>query len=75
MKQVLKMALYRYLTRESLTYPTKVLSLSDKQVEKMNAEVKHALEEDTSGRGKYNEYTPEERALLEVDHLKSALFR
>ena len=42
---------------------------------KKNAEVKHALEEDTSVCSKYNEYTPEERALFEVDHLKSALFR
>ena len=40
------------LTRERLTYPTKVPSLSDKQVEKTNAEVKRAQEEDTSGRGK-----------------------
>ena len=30
---------------------TKVPSLSDKQVAKTNAEVKRALEEDTSGRG------------------------
>ena len=58
MKLALKMALYRYFTRERLTYPTKVPSLPDKQVEKTNAEVKRALEEDTSGRGKYNEYTP-----------------
>ena len=59
-KLALKMTTYRYFTRESLTYPTKVPSLSGKQVEKTNAE------EDTSGRGKYNKYTPEERALLEV---------
>ena len=39
------------LTRERLTYPTKVPSLSDKQVEKTNAEVKRAQEEDSSGRG------------------------
>ena len=45
-------------------YPTKVPSLSDKQVEKTNVEVKRAQEEDTSGRGKYNEYTPEERAQI-----------
>ena len=64
MKLALKMALYRYSTRERLTYPTKVPSLSDKQVEKTNAEVKRAQEEDTSGRGKYNEYTPEERAQI-----------
>ena len=57
-KLALKMALYRYFTRERQTYPTKVPSLSDKQVEKTNAEVKRTLEEDTSGRGKYNEYTP-----------------
>ena len=64
MKLALKMALYRYFTRERLTYPTKVPSLSDKQVEKTNAEVKCAQEEDISGRGKYNEYTPEERAQI-----------
>ena len=64
MKLALKMALYRYSTRECLTYPTKVPSLSDKQVEKTNAEVKRAQEEDTSGHGKYNEYTPEERAQI-----------
>ena len=58
-----KMALYKYFTRERLTYPTKVSSLSDKQVEQTNAEVKRALEEDTSGHGKY-EYTPEERAQI-----------
>ena len=63
-KLVLKMALYRYFTRERLTYPTKVPTLSDKQVEKTNAEVKCALEEDTSGRGKYNEYMPEKRAQI-----------
>ena len=63
MKLALKMALYRYFTRERLTYPMKVPSLSDKQVEKTNAEVKHALEEDTSGRGKYNEYMPEQHRL------------
>ena len=39
------MALYRYSTRERLTYPTKVPFLSDKQVEKTNAEVKCAQEE------------------------------
>ena len=64
MKLALKMALYRYSTRECLTYPTKVPSLSDKQVEKTNTEVKRAQEENTSGRGKYNEYTPEERAQI-----------
>ena len=63
-KLALKMALYRYSTRERLTYPTKVPSLSDKQVEKTNAEVKRAQEEDTSGRGKHNEYTPEEKAQI-----------
>ena len=63
MKLALKMALYRYITGERLTYPTKVPSLSDKQVVKMNAEVKRAQEEDTSGHGKYNEYTPEEHRL------------
>ena len=31
---------------------------------KTNAEVKRALEEDTSGRGKYNEYMPEEGAQI-----------
>ena len=31
---------------------------------KTNAEMKRALEEDTSGRGKYNEYTAEERAQI-----------
>ena len=64
MKLALKMALYRYITGERLTYPTKVPSLSDKQVIKTNAEVKRAQEEDTSGHGKYNEYTPEERAQI-----------
>ena len=64
MKLALKMALYRYITRERLTYPTKVPSLSDKQVIKTNAEVKRAQEEDTFGHGKYNEYTPEERAQI-----------
>ena len=63
MELALKMVLYRYSTRERLTYPTKVPSLSDKHVEKTNAEVKRAQEEDTSGRGKYNEYTPEEHRL------------
>ena len=37
-KLALKMALYRYSTREHLTYPTKVPFLSDKQVKKTNAE-------------------------------------
>ena len=64
MKLALKMALHRYFTRERLTYPTKVPTLSDKQVEKTNAEVKCALEKDTSGRGKYNEYMPEKRAQI-----------
>ena len=32
--------------------------------EKTNAEVKCALEEDTSGHGKYNEYMLEERAQI-----------
>ena len=65
MKLALKMALYRYFTRERLTYPTKVPSLSDKQVEKTNAKVmKRVQEEDTSGRGKYNEYTSEERVQI-----------
>ena len=32
--------------------------LSDKHVEKTNAEVERAQEEDTSGRGRYNGYTP-----------------
>ena len=58
MKLALKIVFYRYFTRERLTYPTKVPSLSDKQVKKTNAEVKRALEEDVSGCGKYNEYTP-----------------
>ena len=62
MKLASKMALYKYFTRERPTYPTKVPFLSDKQVEQTNAEVKRVLEEDTSGCGKYNEYTPEERA-------------
>ena len=35
--------------------------LSFRQVEKTNVEVKRAQEEDISGRGKYNEYTPEHR--------------
>ena len=39
------MALYRYSTRERLTYPTKVPYLSDKQVKKTNAEVKRVQEE------------------------------
>ena len=60
-KLALKMALYTYSTRERLTCPTKV---SDKQVEITNAEVKRAQEEDASGRGKYGEYTPEERAQI-----------
>ena len=63
MKLALKMALYRHSTRECLTYPTKVPSLSDKQVKTTNTEVKRA-QEDTSGRGKYNKYTPEERAQI-----------
>ena len=46
-KLALKMALYRYSTRECLTYPTKVPSLSDKQVEKTNTKVKRAQEEDS----------------------------
>ena len=63
-KLALKMALYRYFTRERLTYPTKVPSLSDKQVVKTNAEVKRVQQKDTSGHGKHNEYTPEERVQI-----------
>ena len=51
MKLALKIALYRYSTRERLTYPTKVPSLSDKQVVKTNSEVKRAQDEDTSALG------------------------
>ena len=51
MKLALKIALYRYSTREHLTYPTKVPSLSDKQVVKTNSEVKRAQDEDTSALG------------------------
>lgn len=49
-------------------YPTKVSSLSQKEIEAANASVKRCLEpeslEASRGRGKYNDYSPEERALI-----------
>ena len=55
MKLASKMTLYKYFTyQRAPDIPTKFPSLSDKQVEKINAEVKHALEEDTPGHGKYS---------------------
>ena len=53
MKLALKMTLYKYFTRECLTYPLNS-SLSDKPKKQTQTEVKHALEEDTPGHGKYS---------------------
>ena len=46
-----KDSIVQVLTKQRLTCATKFPSLSDKQVEKINVEVKHVLEEDTSGCG------------------------
>ena len=69
MKLASKMALYKYFTRKCLTYPTKVPSLSDKEVEKTNAEVKRVLEEDTSGCSKYNDIRQKKEHRLESSPL------
>ena len=45
-----KDSIVQVLTRQCLICPIKFLSLSDKQVEKTNAEVKRVLEGDTSRR-------------------------
>ena len=50
------MALFKYFSRVP-TLPAKVPSLSEKELERTNADVKQALEGDNKGRGKYNEYT------------------
>lgn len=57
------MALFKYFSRVP-TLPAKVPSLSEKELERTNADVKQALEGDNKGRGKYNEYTSEVRAQI-----------
>ena len=49
------MALFKYFSRVP-TLPAKVPSLSEKELERTNADVRQALEGDNKGRGKYNEY-------------------
>ena len=57
------MALFKYFSRVP-TLPAKVPSLSEKELERTNADVKQVLEGDNKGRGKYNEYTSEVRAQI-----------
>ena len=63
------MALYRYLKRkiseEDRTLPAEVPSLSAKDVQRVNDDVKRAkLETPEKGRGQYNVYTAKERAQI-----------
>ena len=62
------MAIYRYLKRklpEDRTLPTEVPSLSAKDVERVNNDIKRAkLETPEKGRGQYNVYTAKEKAQI-----------
>ena len=48
----------------SVVLPTSVPSLSNAELEATNACVRMVLTETTASRGKYNQYTPEERAAI-----------
>lgn len=65
----IKMALLKYFTKErkesSTPFPTRIASLTRPQIQRVNSRVKRSLEErQQSERGKYNEYTTEERACI-----------
>ena len=69
-----RMALYKYFSQDGPTLPRKIMcklsALTQKDLEKANAKVKCSIEREAakpqkaSPQGKYNDYTPQERAWI-----------